>query len=511
MANSARFHFVVPNWLIGTPCGRCVATPPREVAIAMRSWRVGKKDTGAIQGNPSGVVTDTSMTSEVHRTPPVAPGRLPGIGHLAALLRDPLAFMKSLLPVAKVVRIYLGRRPMYVVNSHDLVRTMLVSKADSFTRGIIFEKAGKVLGRGLVTSEGELHKRQRRLIQPAFHQQQIEQYTTAMIDTAATKARSWVPGQAFDVSSQMHDLGLEVLCRALFRTELAADAARQVKRALPGFLAGAAVQTLYPAQWLEKLPIPVNRRFKAAAPALRKVVDEIVASYRDTDIVEGDVLAMLMAAQDQETGHGMSDEQLRDEVINLLVAGAETVSTTLAWLFHEVAKHPDIEQRLVDELTTELGDAPLRFDDLARLKYTSAVAHEALRLHTPNWIMTRRAEHTLELGGFQIPAGSELAFSLTTLHRDPAIYDNPMRFDPARWLDGRTANLPRSAFMPFMIGKHKCIGDVFAMNELLVAVTTITRQWRLVHKPGARVREVPWGTVQASGLIMYPEARGQIS
>ncbi len=436
--------------------------------------------------------------------PPVAPGRLPGIGHLAVMLRNPLAFMRSLPQVADVVTIHLGWRPMYVVNSHDLVRAMLTSEAGNCTRGFIFEKAGKIFGRSVIVSDGELHKRQRRLVQPAFHHQQIARYATVMIDAVAAKVRSWEPGQAFDVNSQMHDLGLEVLCRALFRTELAADAATRVKQAFPGIVAGITAQALYPMQWLEKLPLPVNRRFKAAVPQLRQVVDEIIASYRDTGTAENDVLAMLMAAQDQETGHRMSDEQLRDEVVTLLVAGAETVSTSLAWLFHELARNLDVEQSLVEELTAELGDAPLRFEDLARLKYTSAVVNETLRLHTPNWILTRRAGHSLDLGGFSIPAGGELAFSLTTLHRDPALYDSPMQFDPLRWLDGRTANLPRGAFMPFGVGKHKCLGDVFALQEMVVAVATITRRWHLIHKPGIKVRELPWTTVQPSGLTMYP-------
>ncbi len=501
------FVLIVPNWLIGTPCGRCVATPPREVAIAMRSWWVGRKDTGAIHSNPSGAVTDPPETSDVHRIPPVAPGRLPGIGHLAALLRDRLAFMKSLPALANVVRIYLGRRPMYVLNSHELVRTIMVSEAGKCRRGVIFEKAGKVLGKGLICAEGEAHRQQRRLLQPAFHQQPIGRYSTVMIEVAAAESRSWEPGQAFDVNSRMHDLGLEMQCRALFRTEFAAGAAARVKQATSGMMAGIAAQALYPAQWLEKLPLPVNRRFNAALPQMRKAVNEIIASYRKAGIVEGDVLAMLMTAQDQETGHGMSDEQLRDEVINLMAAGSEAVPPTLSWVFHELALHPDVEQLLVEELIAELGEEPVSFEDLTHLKYTSAVLNEVLRLHPPTWILMRRAEHSLNLGEFQIPAGAEVAFSPTALHLDPAMYDDPLRFDPLRWLDGRTANLPHTAYMPFGMGKHRCLGEAFAITEVLVAVATIARQWRLIHKPGTRVRELPWATVQPGGLIMYPVAR----
>lgn len=213
---------------------------------------------------------------------------------------------------------------------------------------------------------------------------------------------------------------------------------------------------------------------------------------------------LIFARSDGEefTGH-----QLRDEVVTFVIAGAETVATTLAWMFHELALHPAVDEQLCEELDRELGDKPVSYTDFERLPFVNAVISEVLRLHTPNWLLTRRAERSVALGGILIPEGDEVAFSLTTLHRDPKLFDLPMRFDPGRWLDGRTDLLHRDTLMPFGIGKHKCIGDTFAWAETIVAITAIVPEWRLVHHPNTRVRELPWTTVQPSGLTMIPRRR----
>jgi cyclooctat-9-en-7-ol 5-monooxygenase len=406
--------------------------------------------------------------------------------------------------VADVVLIYVGNRPIHVVNTLDLVHSMLVTNADQFKRGLLFEKAEKVVGPGLTMVEDEPHRRQRRMVQPAFNPRQIERYAHAMIEEAAARVRAWRPGRRMNVDRVMYDLGMDVFTRVLFRSALADDSAARVKLATPSIMAGMVAHSLYPAEWMERLPIPLNRRFRIADSQMTQVVDGIIAEHRASGAADDDGAAILdvLAAE-----QGMDAAELRTEIVHLLVAGAEGPGASLAWLFHELSRHPGIEKRMVDELTAELGDGPLTPESLGRLTFTRAVVKESLRVHAPTWLLTRRAQSTLDLGGYRIPEGSEVAFSLTTLHRNSPDYDDPGRFDPLRWLDGRTNELPRSAYMPFGMGRHKCVGDHFTLQVVLVCAATIARRWRLVPKPGIRVREAPVALVRPRGLVMDAVAR----
>lgn len=438
-------------------------------------------------------------------TPPVVPGRLPGVGHLPFLMQDPMGFMRSLLPVGGVVRIYLGSRPMYVVNSLDLVFDVLVTDVENYKRGVIFEKAERVLGQGLTVSEGEVHLKHRKMIQPVLQKQQVDRYSTVMIDVAQEIVGSWTPSRSVDVNQRMHALGMDMFCRALFRNQLAADAASRVKQATPSFMAGIIAQSLYPADWFEKLPLGVNRRFNVARSQMESAVEEIVKVYRSSETPQDGaqaILSMLMGMRDEQSGQGMDDSQLRDEIINLVVAGAEAPGTTLAWLFYELAQRPDIEQEMRKEIANELGDRPLTVASLKGLSFTRAIIKETLRLHTPTWLLTRRAVKAAQLGGYYIPAGAEIAFSLTTLHRCSSEYEDPSRFEPRRWLDERSAKLSRSAYMPFAAGKHRCLGEHFSQQVMLIALVAIAQKWQLRMTPGAQVREECVALVQAQGLRM---------
>ena len=446
-------------------------------------------------------------TATAAKIPPTADGRMPGLGHLGALARNPLAFMSSLRPVADVVTIYLGTRPVYVVNTLDLVRTLLVEEASSCTRGIVHDKVVPVFGNGLLTAEGSLHRQQRRLLQPAFQPQQIAQFAGSMAQAATAQSRSWTPGKAFSATSEMHAAVVKMMSRALFRTDLADAVSDTLERVDLDVTRGCMWRTLYPAAWLEKLPIPVNLRFNRASAEMKSMVADVIAAYRSTGGADGGVLDILLSASDADTGHQMSDDQLRDEVITLLIAGSETAAVTLAWMFHELAENPDVDERMAAELGETMADRPISYPDLQRLTYANRVLNETLRLHTPTWILMRHAEQPLNLGGFQVPAGGEVLFSLTAMHRDPDIYPDPLRFDPDRWEPERSALLPPNAFMPFGAGKRQCIGNSFAWTEMLIMAATVLRDWRLVHAPGKRVREQPLATVRPKGLQLIPLPR----
>lgn len=435
--------------------------------------------------------------------PPVAPGGIPLLGHVPMLVRNPFGFLASLSEQAEVVTIVVGRRPIYFVTSLELVRSILLTKSDAFCRGLIFEKAAKIFGAGVIVAEGEAHRRHRRLLQPAFQRRRIERYAVTMQEVIEHRTRSWRAGEPLQMYSETHRMMLEVLTHTMFGMQVGEPAAEAVSEAFPGVVAGMIAQALYPTAWLERLPLPVNRRYERSASRIRAVVAGIIDERRRAPAGDESLLGALL----RDDGHGLTTQQLLDEMVTLLIAGTETTATTLAWLCHELATHPAVEQRLVDELSTGQGNPSAGLDDLGRLQYTDAVLTETLRLHAPNWLLTRTATHNVQLGRFEVPEGGETGFSLTLLHRDPAIFDRPLEFDPDRWMAEGAEDRHRPTLIPFGIGKHKCIGDVFAWTELTVAAASILRRWHLAAQPGSSVREVPWITVQPSGLVMVPQPR----
>ncbi|WKX69089.1 cytochrome P450 [Streptomyces sp. XD-27] len=428
-----------------------------------------------------------------------APGRIPGLGHALPLLRDPLGFLASLSRLGGVVRIRLGTRPVYVVTDPALVHSLLVTHAHACPRGSVHETLKGAFGDGLLMTDGTLHRFRRRAVQPVFTQGRITRYVPVMRDVVRERIDRWRPGQVLDVSVETHHLALEIVTSVLFGTRLPDGAATAFQRALPEVVKGQILHSLYPWPVLARLPLPVNRRFTAAVAALNGVVDQVV---RDHEPGSDTLLSVLRATVDPETGEGLRERDVRSEAVTMLGAGTETVSTTLAWLFHELLEHPHIHARVQAEVDEHLAGAEeFGADTVERLTYTRRVIHEVLRLHTPNAFLTRIATRPLRLGGYRVPAGTELLYSLTALHRDPARHPDPLRFDPDRPPPGSGAGDPsRHGYLPFGAGRHKCVGDTFALAELVVAAATVLSRWQLIRVPGTRAREVVWTTVQAQGL-----------
>nr|BEK70373.1 hypothetical protein KPHV_76000 [Kitasatospora purpeofusca] len=489
--------------------------------------------------------------------PPLAPGALPGLGHAPALLRDPLGFLGSLSRYGDVVRIRLGPRTVCVVTDAGLVHTLLVALAHDCPRGAVQDTLKTAFGDGLLMSEGRAHRDRRRIIQPAFGPDRMADYLAVMHRVTEERADRWRPGQVLDVAKEMNHLALEIVTSALFDARLSEDATLAFHRALPDLVKGQIVQSLYPHPALARLPLPVNRRFDAAVRVLNRVVDQAVngtapgggyggagghsgpGGYSESGghgtgaggggaagggcpMTGGGARrptlpALLRAAVDPATGRPLTEADVRSEAITMFGAGTETVSTTLTWLIDELVRHPHIEARVLAELDEHLpaGTVPTP-EALARLPYTRAVTQEVVRLHAPNAFLMRTARVPVTLGAYRIPAGTELLYSLTAVHRDPALHPDPLRFDPGRWYDadgaegtgtGGTA-AARQAFLPFGAGKHKCIGEAFAWAELTVATAAILRRWRPTAVPHARAREVVWTTVQAQGLRVRLAPRG---
>ncbi|MEV7189764.1 cytochrome P450 [Kitasatospora sp. NPDC093102] len=290
-------------------------------------------------------------------TVPCAPGHLPLIGHLLPLLTHPVPFLQSLADHGPLVRIHLWHGPVHVLTDPGLVHRLLVEDAAKTEKGFVFDKARGVLGNGLFVSEGAFHLRQRRLVQPAFQREGIRRYATLTARIAAAAVSRWEPGQPAPIEPRMHELARDIVVEALFATRLSPTQKARIDRAVPVVLTGFVQRALYPSPLLERLPVPVNRRFDAAVRDLRTVVDEIVARAALRHQGPDDtLLSLLLTTRDEETGTAMAPAQVRDEAVSLLLAGTETAATTLAWLFHELAQRQDLQDELSEEVRAVADD-----------------------------------------------------------------------------------------------------------------------------------------------------------
>ena len=457
----------------------------------------------------SGLVVSSARRAEhtkMQDAGPKLPGSLPLIGHLGRMRRDPLATLVAASRIGDVARIDMGpRREAYVVTHPDGVKRVLLENQPNYskrTRG--FDSLRLFLGQGLLTSEGDFWRKQRRIAQPAFHHRNLQAFGTIMQQAGESLADRWeakaATGEPFDVARDMMQVTLSIVGRCLFSTDPDAQSSaigRHLDVMLERFIRRITAPIVLPLSW----PTAGNRRIRLAIDELHRIVDEIVARCR---IAPGsgdrptDLLDLLMAAEDAETGTRMSDRQLRDEVLTLLLAGHETTAATLGWTWWLLARHPDIDRRLGEQLAA-LDDGPIGADALGRAPLVSRVVHEAMRLYPPAWIIARRAEAPDRILGVSIPRGHLVIVTPYATHRRPDLFRDPERFDPDRF-DGATgpsATFDRFAYFPFGGGPRICIGNGFALMEAQILLATLRRRFRLQLAPGAVVEPMPLLTLRA--------------
>ncbi|GLZ31065.1 cytochrome P450 [Lentzea sp. NBRC 105346] len=423
------------------------------------------------------------------------------MGHTVRLLRNPVEFLSSLPASGDVVRIFLGPLPVFLVITPELAWQVLSTDAAKFDKGVVFDKMRPLFGDGLATSNGAFNQRQRRMVLPAFSRARIEGYAEHTMRTYAENlADQWKPGEIVQVDKRMQDVVLSIAARTLFSAELGPRVLDEIRRSIPIMLKYVLVRAFSP-PFVEKLPIPANRRFDEAAARLREVIPEVVVTAREQGVDHGDLLSTFLAARDEETGEPMSDEQIRDEVVTILTTGAETTAVALSWFFHEIGRRPDVRRRFHEEIDSVVGDRPVEFADLPKLEYTHRIINEIVR-RTPPIILMRRAREDLVLGGVRIKKGTEVAVSQHTLHRNPRYFPQPDRFDPDRWAPDRAAELPKGAFIPFGAGARFCPGHFFAQTEIAMVAATIARRWQLDPVPGLRVYAQVKATMQPNQLPM---------
>lgn len=436
---------------------------------------------------------------------PTAPGRLPLLGHLLPLTTRPLPYVTAMRERAPLVRLYFGRRPVYLVTSPPLIRELLVERGSDTDKGSVFDQGKAFLGEGLVTSAGDLHRRQRRVVQPAFHHTRIADYAEHMRRRITSVADGWSPHQRVDLNDAMLRLAFGVITTSMFAVDLPRTVEDHLQRVLPVLIRGALVRALLPPA-AGRLPTPGNRRYARAVASTREMINEVLARCEAAPGRRPDLVTVLQEARDPVTGAEMPRRQVADEMLSVMIAGTETTGGSLAWVFHDLASHPDVERKVHAELRAVVGDRPIGYDDVAKLEYTSRVLNESLRLRSI-WLSTRRALRPIRLGDLDVPAGTELAFSLYAMHRDPHLFPDPHAYLPDRWLPPESTQRPRGSYIPFLDGNRKCMGDAFAWTEMLMAIATIAARWRLRPVPGQRVREVPVATIRPSRMVMTAEPR----
>jgi len=428
---------------------------------------------------------------------PPGPKRQAIGGNLLAFRRDTPEFLaRTAREFGDVAYFTLGPQPVYLVSHPDDIKDVLVTHNKNFMKGRGLQRAKRLLGEGLLTSEGEFHTRQRRLAQPAFHRQRIAAYADTMVECASRAHERWHEGETIDLSAEMMKLTLAVVGRTLFEADVESEA-DEIGSALGDIMKLFQIAMLPFAELLEKLPLPSTRRFNRARARLDSTVLRLIAERRASGEDSGDLLSMLLLAQDEEgDGDGMTDEQLRDECMTLLLAGHETTATALTWTFYLLSQHPEVEARLHAEVDGALAGRLARFDDLRALSYTERVVAEAMRLYPPAWVLGRRAIADTSIGGYDVPRGSIVLMSQYVVHRDVRWFEDPLRFVPDRWMPEKKGALPRFAYFPFGGGPRQCIGEQFAWTEAILLLATIARRWRPRLVPGHPVALHPLITLK---------------
>jgi cytochrome P450 len=428
-------------------------------------------------------------------------------GQLFEFRRDPTGYLLRMSErYGEVVQLRFANRDVNLLSNPADIEALLVNQHRKFVKGTALQAARRVLGQGLLTSEGDFHLRQRRLIQPIFHRQRIAGHAESMVQAAASTRANWRDGQVLDMHAAMMALTLSIVGKTLFGTDVESEA-EQIGEAINGLLKSFFQINGPFGRWIEAFDLPPARRARAGQTRLNDTVYRMIAEHRAAGDC-GDLLSMLLAAQDEEGGAHMSDEQVRDEAMTLFLAGQETTANALSWTWHLLSHNPTAESKLHTELDSVLNCRPPTLADLPRLTYTRMVLSESMRLYPPAWVLTRLSVEPFEASGYTIPAGSPILASQWVNHHQARFFPDPFEFRPERWTPEAEAKLPKFAYFPFGAGPRVCIGESFAWMEGVLLLATLAQEWRMQPGPNQRIGLQPVITLRPKyGLEMRLEKR----
>jgi cytochrome P450 len=443
-----------------------------------------------------------------NRVPP-GPKGLPILGAALDLRDDPLNSMRRMArEYGDIVRFHVMNRERILLNHPDLIHQVLVIQHAKFHKSELTRRiTARMLGQGLLISEGDFWRRQRRLAQPAFHRARVNDYAATMLDLAEAHIRDWHDGDQRNMAEEMMALTLGIAVRTLFGSELPVDAA-DVGRAMTFLMRYSLRRQRSPVRIPENWPTPKNRRANRELAFVDSLVYRIISDRQGSgNGNHNDLLALLMSAMDED-GSQMTRQQLHDEAMTLFIAGHETTAQMLSWTWYALSENPAAEARLYKELRSALNGNPPSPADFARLPYLQAVMKEVLRLYPPAYIMARENIEPCQLGGYEFASGTTILVSQWVTHRDPRFFDDPDAFRPERWLDGLEDRLPPCAYFPFGAGPRRCIGEGFALLEAATVIATIAQRFSFRLLPGHPVVPEPLVTLRPrNGIHMQLHAR----
>jgi len=457
----------------------------------------GTRTTSQLKGEPVGTPTSVRPEPTGNATPPQATDRVPvseghGLRLAWAVRSDPLPLLIRLnREHGPVVRLRVPRRPVFLISDPDAVQEALQRTHHGYEKG--WGRRGdpdspaaqplvRALGQGLITSGAQLHRRQRRLIQPMFHRAQIDAYAASFVELTEAALSRWRDGELRDLRRDMSELTLAIVARTVLDVELDAAIVDTIRTSLARDQATVRRSTTLWGQVLNRLPVPSNRRLSESLRDVNTAIYELIAARRAAGVPGTDLLSLLLSARDEDTGEPMPDKLVRDEALTLLLPGHETTANALTWALYLLANHPAEQDRVREELACL--DGPATAADLPRLRYTTAVVHESMRLYPPVWTLLRHLSEERTIGGYRLPAGATLLLSPWVVQRDPRWWPEPDTFRPQRWL-APDATPHRFAYFPFGGGPRQCIGNDFAMTEDTLVLATILRRWQLRAPEGA--------------------------
>jgi cytochrome P450 len=431
------------------------------------------------------------------------------LGNMREFNGDPLGFVERVArEFGDVVPTRFFYVPALFLFHPDHVEYVLATGNKNFIKAASLRSPFflRLVGNGLVTSEGDFWRRQRRLAQPAFHRDRVEAYARTMVEYAERACARWADGETLDAHEEMMMLTQQVVAQTLFSTDVSRES-RELGAALTNIVRPFASQATL--KWIldNRLPTPAHLRFNSDVRRIDSFVYRLIGERRASGEDTGDLLSMLLGAQDED-GSGMTDQQLRDELMTIFLAGHETTALALTWAFYLLAQNPEAEERLAAELSEVLGGRAPTVEDLPRLRYADWVIKESMRLYPPVWGVGREAVRDCEVGGYRVPRGTQIFSFQWVVHRDPRWFADPLAFRPERWGEEAVSKLPKYAYFPFGGGPRLCIGNYFATMEAVLILATIARRFRLRLVHGWRLELLPAVALRPKGAVpMTPERR----
>jgi cytochrome P450 len=462
----------------------------------------------SIRGASEGLLG--GMNATVARPP--GPRGYPLLGMLPQLRSDPIrVFLTAADRFGDVVHLKVGPYHGYLLTRPDDIKHVLQDNYRNYHKSPLYERLKEAVGEGLITSEDSFWLRQRRLAQPAFHRERIAAMVDAMVGSIEHTLRRWeavaARGETIDLVAEMMDLTQRIIVRTMFSTDLG-PAAEVVKRTWP-IINRRVGETFWATKLETRLPLPANRQARRALHELDAVVYRIIAERQRSGGDRPDLLSMFLSARDEDTGERMTDRQLRDEVMTMLLAGHETTSLALSWTYFLLAGRPDVDQRVTEEARHVIGGRPGTLADAERLTYSRMVIEEALRLYPPAWGFSRVALADDRIGRYPVPTGSLVFIIPFVVHRRPPLWPDPDRFDPERFTAERVAARPRFAYLPFGGGPRQCIGNQFAMLEASLILAKLSQRYHVQLTGGQRIAPEPLITLRPKpGIRARLVARG---